>query len=47
MLVEQNVQQSLELADRAFVLENGAIVKRGTGAELLEDPDVRGAYLSF
>ena len=47
VLVEQNVQQSLKLADRAFVLENGAIVKQGTGQELLEDPDVRKAYLSF
>ena len=47
VLVEQNVQQSLRLADQALVLENGEIKKRGTGAELLEDPAVREAYLSL
>ena len=47
VLVEQNVQQSLRLADRAFVLENGSIRKEGTGLDLLEDPDVRAAYLSL
>ncbi len=47
VLVEQNVQQSLQLADRAFVLEGGRIRKRGTGRELLADPDVREAYLSL
>jgi len=47
VLVEQNVQRSLALADRAFVLENGHIVKRGSGAELLADPAVREAYLSL
>jgi len=47
VLVEQNVLQSLRLADRAFVLENGRIVKRGSGSELLADPDVRAAYLSL
>jgi branched-chain amino acid transport system ATP-binding protein len=47
VLVEQNVQQSLKLADRAFVLENGSIRKEGTGRELLEDPEVRASYLSL
>jgi branched-chain amino acid transport system ATP-binding protein len=47
VLVEQNVQRSLALADRAFVLENGHIVQQGTGAELLDDPAVRSAYLSL
>ncbi len=47
VLVEQNVQQSLRLADRAFVLENGHIVKQGAGSELLKDPEVRAAYLSL
>ncbi len=47
VLVEQNVQQSLALADTAFVLENGRIVKQGGGRELLEDPEVRAAYLSL
>jgi len=47
VLVEQNVQRSLALADHAFVLENGHIVKQGTGLELLDDPAVRSAYLSL
>ena len=44
-LVEQNANQALRLADRAYVLENGHIVMQGTGAELLVDPKVRDAYL--
>jgi branched-chain amino acid transport system ATP-binding protein len=44
-LVEQNANQALKLADRAYVLENGRIVMQGTGAELLVDPKVRDAYL--
>lgn len=47
VLVEQNVQQSLRLADHAYVLENGEVVMRGTGAELLRDPAVKSAYLSM
>jgi len=45
LLVEQNVQQSLKIADRAFVLENGRVVLEGAGAELLNDERVREAYL--
>jgi branched-chain amino acid transport system ATP-binding protein len=45
LLVEQNVFQTLKLADRGYVLENGAIVLHGTGAELLASPHVRKAYL--
>lgn len=44
-LVEQNANQALKLADRAYVLENGHIVMQGTGADLLVDPKVRDAYL--
>ena len=44
-LVEQNANQALKLADRAYVLENGRIVMQGSGAELLVDPKVRDAYL--
>lgn len=47
ILVEQNVRQSLKLADRAFVLENGRISREGTGSELLGDPAVRAAYLAI
>ncbi|WP_028354950.1 ABC transporter ATP-binding protein [Bordetella petrii] len=45
LLVEQNVFRTLRLADRGYVLENGAIVRRGTGQELLNDPHVKKAYL--
>ena len=45
LLVEQNVQQSLKISDRAFVLENGRVVLEGVGAELLDDQRVRQAYL--
>jgi branched-chain amino acid transport system ATP-binding protein len=45
MLVEQNVQQSLKLADRAYVLENGRVTLEGEGIALLDDERVRAAYL--
>ncbi|MFD2763122.1 ABC transporter ATP-binding protein [Micromonospora eburnea] len=45
LLVEQNAQQALSRAHRAYVLETGRIVKSGTGAELLHDPSVKEAYL--
>jgi branched-chain amino acid transport system ATP-binding protein len=45
LLVEQNAQQALSRAHRAYVLETGRIVKTGTGAELLNDPAVKDAYL--
>jgi branched-chain amino acid transport system ATP-binding protein len=45
LLVEQNAQQALSRASRAYVLETGQIVKSGTGAELLNDPTVKDAYL--
>jgi len=45
LLVEQNAQQALTLAHRAYVLETGSIVRSGTGAELLADPAVQEAYL--
>lgn len=47
LLVEQNVRQSLELADRAYVMENGRIVLQGKGRELLENDYVRKAYLGL
>lgn len=45
LLVEQNAQQALSRAHRAYVLETGSIVKSGTGAQLLNDPAVKEAYL--
>ena len=45
LLVEQNAQQALSRAHRAYVLETGRIVKSGTGQELLTDPSVKEAYL--
>jgi branched-chain amino acid transport system ATP-binding protein len=47
VLVEQNVAQSLKLASRAYVLENGRITLSGTGSELLADDRVRSAYLGL
>ncbi len=45
LIVEQNVRQTLAVADRAYVLETGRIVREGTGSELLDDEEVRKAYL--
>ena len=45
LLVEQNVRAALTLARRAYILETGRIVGEGGGAELLQDPHVRRAYL--
>ena len=45
LLVEQNARMALSVADRGYVLETGRVVKTGTGAELLDDDDVRRAYL--
>ena len=47
LLVEQNVRQSCEISDRAFVLENGRMVLHGTGLEMLENDHVREAYLGL
>ena len=45
LLVEQNAQMALSVADRAYVLETGHVVMDGTGAELLTNERVRNAYL--
>ena len=45
LLVEQNAQMALSIANRGYVLETGKIVTTGTGAELLNDDAVRKAYL--
>jgi branched-chain amino acid transport system ATP-binding protein len=45
LLVEQNAQMALSVADRAYVLETGRITMSGNAAELLQNDDVRKAYL--
>lgn len=45
LLVEQNANRALEIADRAYVLETGKITLEGTGAELASSDEVRKAYL--
>ena len=45
LLVEQNAQMALSIADRAYVLETGMVSKTGPAIELLHDDDVRKAYL--
>jgi len=47
LLVEQNVREALDLADRAYVLQTGRIVAEGTGQELLGTDLVRKAYLGL
>jgi branched-chain amino acid transport system ATP-binding protein len=47
LLVEQNVVQSLELAARAYILENGVFALSGPAAELRENPALRQAYLGM
>ncbi len=46
-LVEQNATAALAIADRGYVLETGAVVMHGTGAELLADDRVKAAYLGL
>ena len=45
LLIEQNANMALHVADRAYVIENGKIALSGTGKELLEDEKVKAAYL--
>jgi branched-chain amino acid transport system ATP-binding protein len=47
LLIEQNTQLALSVADQAFVLQSGAIVLRGASEDLLSDPRVRTAYLGI
>ncbi|MBK0465389.1 ABC transporter ATP-binding protein [Klebsiella aerogenes] len=47
LLVEQNAHYALKLANRAYVLVNGEIRLSGSGAELLDNPEVRNAYLGM
>jgi len=45
LLVEQNAHMALSIANRAYVLETGEIIKEGSGKELLADEDIKKAYL--
>ncbi len=45
LLIEQNANMALKIADIAYVLETGRITMTGTGRELLENPDIKAAYL--
>ncbi|KKM66199.1 hypothetical protein LCGC14_1483630 [marine sediment metagenome] len=45
LIVEQNVKQTLQIAERAYVLENGRVVMQGTGQELSDNEHVKNAYL--
>jgi branched-chain amino acid transport system ATP-binding protein len=47
VLVEQNVREALDLADRAYVLQTGRIVAEGTGAELQQSDLFRSAFLGI
>lgn len=47
LMVEQNVKQTLAICDRAYVLENGRIVLEGKGKELLENEEVKQAFLGI
>jgi branched-chain amino acid transport system ATP-binding protein len=47
LLVEQNVHMALEIAHRAYVLENGRTIRSGTAAELLADDRIQEAYLGL
>ncbi len=45
LLVEQNAKKALTIADRAYVLETGSIVKEGKASDLLNDESIKKAYL--
>ena len=45
LLVEQNAFKALSIADRAYVLETGAISKEGNASDLIKDDSVKAAYL--
>jgi len=47
LLVEQNARMALELAHRAYILEQGRIVGHGVASKLLTDAEVREAYLGY
>ena len=46
-IVEQNVQTTLQIADQAYVLDQGKVVLQGSGATLAKEPRIRAAYLGM
>jgi branched-chain amino acid transport system ATP-binding protein len=47
LLIEQNVRHTLEIADRAYVIENGRVVSEGKSSELLQNDHIKKAYLGL
>ena len=47
LLVEQNVVQSLEMAQRAYILDNGTFVLQGNASDIRNDPNLKRAYLGM
>jgi branched-chain amino acid transport system ATP-binding protein len=47
LLVEQNLVQSLKISDRGYILEDGRVVRTGTGRDLLRDEDIKKKYLGI
>jgi branched-chain amino acid transport system ATP-binding protein len=47
LLVEQNVVQSLDVAERAYILDNGVFVLEGRSTDIRDDPDLKRAYLGM
>jgi len=47
LLVEQNVREALEMADRGYVLQTGRTISKGTGEELLDTDIVKKAFLGL
>ncbi|MGI4847697.1 MAG: hypothetical protein ACRYGK_06120 [Janthinobacterium lividum] len=47
LMVEQNVRKTLQIVDRSYVLENGHIVMEGSGKDLLNDDNIKKAFLGM
>lgn len=47
LLMEQNAVQTLAIAHRAYIIENGAVAMKGNAADLARDPDLRKNYLGL
>jgi len=47
LLVEQNVEQALNFSRRAYILESGRMTRSGNSADLMQDADIRRAYLGM